>query len=112
MSTPTLDEMIRFLLDLSQHYTRQGLPDAASKLYQSSDALSHQRHMIRQLEAALAQLQRERDEDRRERDALREALKPFADRCRETVYDFDLDTSGVTVRVEHLRRARDLLAEG
>lgn len=75
MTAPTLDDLIRFLLDLSQHYTRQGLPNGAERLEQAADTLQHQRATIARLEAALSQIQRDRDEDRRALDEMREALR-------------------------------------
>lgn len=44
-------------------------------------------------------------------DALEAALRPFAERCDETVRPSDEDDSGVTVRTRHLRAARAALRE-
>lgn len=43
-----------------------------------------------------------------ERDALRKALEPFAERCKEAVRPCDSDNDGVMVKTVHLRRARTL----
>lgn len=62
------------------------------------------------IEAANAQMKRARAAEA-ERDALRKALAPFAERCKEAVREDDSDNDGVTVKTIHLRRARTLAGD-
>ena len=65
-ATPTLDDLVRFASDHAAVCERNGWLVAAERVRLLAST-------IQRLEITLSQLQRDRDEDRRERDVLRKA---------------------------------------